>query len=402
MPTCGQSKWLNLADGPVTELTAGQRVKFEIKVTAHHKRHFVFRLCDRTISGALGGMDGEESCLNQHVLERVRPEEMFSDCKANDKRGDCQPFDEANPGYWYLPPATDGDTINLVEGNSTGHPSLAQVGSHSERAGAHYTFHYKLPAGLTCDKCTLQWWWLSANSCTPHPDAYKCYFGKMQEAGWDASRWCGGGCSYSGSCPAQQGSMRQCGEQFKNCADLKIVHSSSSPSPGAPATTQQPTPAPTQPIPTQPPATQPGSTQPPSPTTEPEPESEEEEEEEEEQEEEEEGEVKCTAVPGKNAGATDKTCQKCATGYQWWPCRGDRRPHCCPSSSWHLCGESGEDRLQWCDGPELPEVCDGLPVVALQPGELLHLRRVLARAHLQSKAGGARGQHFLGLIQQSD
>merc|ERR1719296_156136 len=232
MPTCGQSKWLNLADGPVTELTAGQRVKFEIKVTAHHKGHFVFRLCDRTISGALGGMDGEESCLNQHVLERVRPEEMFSDCKANDKRGDCQPFDEANPGYWYLPPATDGDTINLVEGNSTGHPSLAQVGSHSERAGAHYTFHYKLPAGLTCDKCTLQWWWLSANSCTPHPDAYKCYFGKMQEAGWDASRWCGGGCSYSGSCPAQQGSMRQCGEQFKNCADLKIVHSSSSPSPG--------------------------------------------------------------------------------------------------------------------------------------------------------------------------
>lgn len=328
MPTCGQSKWLNFADGPVTELTAGQHVKFEIKVTAHHKGHFVFRLCNRTISGALGGMDGEEACLNQHILERVRPEEMYSDCKANDKRGDCQPFDEANPGYWYLPPATDGDTINLLERNGTG-PSLAQVGSHSERAGAYYTFHYKLPAGLTCEKCTLQWWWLSANSCTPHPDAYRCYFGKMQEAGWNASRWCGGGCSYSGSCPAQQGSMRQCGEQFKNCADLKIVHSSSQP--GAPATTQQPTLPPTQqPVSTQPPATQPGSTQPSSPT-EPEPESEEEEEEETEEEEEEEEteeeekeeEVKCTAVPGKNAGATDETCQKCATGYEFWPCGGD-------------------------------------------------------------------------------
>merc|ERR1719203_1924417 len=87
MPTCGKESFLNYGDGPVTNLTAGQRVQFEIRVTAHHKGHFQFRLCDRTINGSLSyagtsGYAGEEACLKEHVLERVRPEEMHSDCKA--------------------------------------------------------------------------------------------------------------------------------------------------------------------------------------------------------------------------------------------------------------------------------------------------------------------------------
>merc|ERR1711972_1217020 len=28
----------------------------------------------------------------------------------------------------------------------------------------------------------------------------------------------------------------------------------------------------------------------------------------------------CVAIPGMNAGATDRSCSKCATGYKWWPC----------------------------------------------------------------------------------
>jgi len=405
MPTCGQSKWLNFADGPVTELTAGQRVKFEIKVTAHHRGHFVFRLCNRTISDALGGIDGQEACLNQHTLERVRPDELDLNCMANDKRGDCQPVDEANPGYWYLPPASDGDTINSLDNDAAGPSSLAQVSSHSERAGAYYTFHYKLPAGFTCEKCTMQWWWLSANSCTPHPDAYKCYFGKMQEAGWDASKWCGGGaCSYSGSCPAQQGGTQQCGEQFKNCADLKIVQ------PGAPGATQPVSTQPPsrQPESTQPPATQqPGATQAPNPTTtEPEPESEEEEEESEEEEgeeEEEEEEVKCFATPGNGGGATDEACKKCSTGYQWWPCSGD------------LCSCVGGGGATTTAAPPATGTCVANPAKIVSNGVTDQECQKCASGYKwwpcnqdhfcicgESLLAEVKEHRFLGLIQQSD
>merc|ERR1719491_1858149 len=303
MPTCGKSNFLDFA-GPVTTLTAGSLVQVEIKVTAHHKGHFQFRLCDRAIDSSLGGLSGEEACLNEHILERARPEEIHSDCQPNDKRGDCQPFDEANPSYWYLPPASVGDSINLLE---TSEPSLAQVKSHTT-ASANYKFHYHLP-GVTCEVCTLQWWWLSANSCTPHPDAYRCYFQEMQSLGWNASDWCGGACSFAGTCPDEQGPMQNCGEQFKNCADVRLVHGSSPTPPVGPA---------------------------PTPPEEPEPESEEEEEEAEEEEDEQQPTTSqavsptpspsmvCTANPAKivSDGVSDESCSKCAEGYQWWPCNG--------------------------------------------------------------------------------
>lgn len=336
MPTCGKDNFLNYADGPVTTLEAGQKVQFEIRVTAHHRGHFQFRLCDRQIDSSLGGPAGEEACLNGHVLERVRPEEMHSDCQQNDMRGDCQPFDEANPSYWYLPPATEGDTINvdLLEERASSKSSLTQakstveVKSHAHRAGAIYKFHYKLPAGFTCQRCTLQWWWLTANSCTPHPDAYRCYFGssgKMQQQGWNVSDWCKGACSYSGSCPAVQGPPVNCGEQFKNCADVRILPTTTM-DPAVSTSLQPETP----------------STTTPSATVEPESESEEEQEEEHEEEQEENEEEEqtsippsssspaptpapgsgmvCTATPGLNRGVTNEACHTCTQGYQWWPC----------------------------------------------------------------------------------
>jgi len=216
LPTCGQSKFLDVA-GPVTELRAGEMAEIVIRVTAHHKGHFVFRLCDRHLDGQSGGFGAEEACLNEHILRRARPEEVHSDCRPNDSRGDCQPYDEANPGYWYLPPPGDSE----------------------------YRFHYWIPSDLTCESCTLQWWWMSANSCTPHRDAYACYFQEMSRKGWDAAAWWAGA-SASASCPAAQGPPRECGEQFKNCADVRVVGGSGTATP-----TPRPTAAPTaSPVPT--------------------------------------------------------------------------------------------------------------------------------------------------------
>merc|ERR1740123_1661975 len=247
MPTCGRDSFLNYSDGPVTTLTVGQRVQFEVKVTAHHKGHFQFRLCNRTISSALGGRAAEEACLNEHVLQRVRPEDVHSNCQPNDARGDCQPFDEDNPSYWYLPPASAGDAVLLEEAVPAQQDQavLAQAQSHSAAVKV-YRFYYQLPQGVACEKCTLQWWWSSANSCTPHPDAYRCYFQKIEQQQWNAGAWCRGACSFAGACPAVQRGASNCGEQFKNCADVRIAHASSSPlpsptpRPAAPAPTPQP------------------------------------------------------------------------------------------------------------------------------------------------------------------
>ncbi|CAK0812331.1 unnamed protein product [Prorocentrum cordatum] len=216
LPTCGQRKFLDVAS-PVTELRAGELAEFAIRMTAHHKGHFVFRLCDRHLDGTSGGFQAEEACLNEHVLKRARPEEVHSDCVPNDSRGDCQPYDEANPGYWYLPPPGQSE----------------------------YRFHYWIPSNLTCQSCTLQWWWMSANSCTPHDDAYACYFREMARSGWNAAAWWGGA-SASANCPAVQAPPRECGEQFKNCADVRVVDGSGTFAPTPPpAPTLPPTPAPT-------------------------------------------------------------------------------------------------------------------------------------------------------------
>jgi len=298
MPTCGNDAFLNVASGPVTTFTAGQRVEFDIKVTAHHKGHFQFRLCDQTMSSAVGDLADQEDCLNGHVLERVRPEEIHSDCQPDDSRGDCQPFDGANPSYWYLPPKVNGSMT------------------------ADYTFTYKLPDGVTCEKCTLQWWWSSANSCTPHPDAYQCYFQNMQALGWNAAAWCNGACSFSGTCPASQGASVLCGEQFKNCADVQITASGSG---GTSQTTEQGTAAPT-PAPAPEPESEPETEAPTaaptrSPTLAPT-----------------QAPTHAPSSPSRrrssstpatctvntalimNRGVSQADCDKCPTGYKYWPC----------------------------------------------------------------------------------
>merc|ERR1712096_163853 len=57
-------------------------------------------------------------------------------------------------------------------------------------------------------------------------------------------------CSFSGTCPMTQGSPIHCGEQFKNCADVRVVgNSSPTPQPSlvppTPAPVVVPTPVPT-------------------------------------------------------------------------------------------------------------------------------------------------------------
>jgi len=185
------SDFLNFAPGPVTTLKAGEIAEFRVKVAAHHKGFFEFRICDQRLDGSVVN---PEACLNQHRLRRAAP---ASDCVVNDVRGDCQPVDTRHPGRWYLPPGTDT-----------------------------YTMKYHIPADLRCSSCTLQWQWFTANSCIPGEDT-GCYWADFAAQGWNQRAWCGSFCGRCSSLLEANSSSsvrltRGCGEEFRNCADVAV------------------------------------------------------------------------------------------------------------------------------------------------------------------------------------
>ncbi|XP_060078313.1 uncharacterized protein LOC132557801 [Ylistrum balloti] len=93
----------------------GQTVELDVEVTANHLGWFEFRVCpNNNVKKA-----ATQECLDQHVLQ-------------------------------------------LADGSGTKYYITSAVG--------HYTMKYKLPAGLTCTQCVLQWKWHVGNSWGTDPD----------------------------------------------------------------------------------------------------------------------------------------------------------------------------------------------------------------------------------------
>jgi len=191
----GSGKFLDYFAGSQATWVAGSIVPITVTVTAHHMGHYEFRVCDQVINSALSDHD---ACLNKWVLEVATPEEAgFRDCQPGDQRPACVPYDARHPERWYLPPK-------------------------DEVTGTH-TICFKVPSGLQCEVCTLEWHWWSANSCEPAGD-YGCFKDRLQSQGYwvgsKASWWTAfGGCSG----PAGPNGHFGCGEQFWNCADITVV-----------------------------------------------------------------------------------------------------------------------------------------------------------------------------------
>mmetsp|Transcript_61364 Transcript_61364/g.113932 ORF Transcript_61364/g.113932 Transcript_61364/m.113932 type:complete len:685 (+) Transcript_61364:111-2165(+) len=177
------SDYLNYGAEMLTHLQAGSIHEFSVHITAHHKGHFEFAICDQHVSGDL--VD-PQACFDARKLHRADPP---ADCVPNDARGDCQPIQVEYPERWYLPPS----------------------------AGTH-TMRFKIPSDLSCTSCTLQWRWWTANSCIPAPN-YGCFFDLMAAQGWDVSSWCGLDC---GECGDYEPGHYTRGEEFRNCADVAV------------------------------------------------------------------------------------------------------------------------------------------------------------------------------------
>merc|ERR1719433_453608 len=83
---------------------------------------------------------------------------------------------------------------------------------------------YKIPEGLSCEHCTLQWYWGTGNSCL-YDEGYLKYFQHMQDLGWDAKKW-----SPNAVTLWAEKQYVCCGvewdrfaEEFWNCADIKVL-----------------------------------------------------------------------------------------------------------------------------------------------------------------------------------
>lgn len=188
------SNYVGYYNGPVVTWEEGNIVEVDVKVTAHHKGHYEFSICDQVITNTLSN---PQACLDKHILERATSEEAgVTDCQPGDKRAACQPVDPRHKERFYLPP-----------------PGFSPTGANTHK------FYLKLPAGFTCNACTMQWRWWTANSCIPSPD-YACFKQDLETAGFSASSWglgnscLGGGCNRCG-----------CGEEFRNCIDVSITAS---------------------------------------------------------------------------------------------------------------------------------------------------------------------------------
>lgn len=188
----------------------GGTIDLELAINAHHNGYIEAHVCD--VSRCPGG-DISKECFRRGHCTKLRRARVDK-CERKGEK-ECGPIDKRHPERWYLP----------CYGYADGSARIRRYGEGGE-------IRYELPSGLSCERCVLQWYWVSANSCNP-PGVRKYFEGP------DRPHW--------GSCKGQGGAVggfafrqRDCGggrtdrksvpEEYYQCADIRIRPGSSGPS----------------------------------------------------------------------------------------------------------------------------------------------------------------------------
>uniref|UniRef100_A0A0G4GJU6 CBM1 domain-containing protein n=1 Tax=Chromera velia CCMP2878 TaxID=1169474 RepID=A0A0G4GJU6_9ALVE len=190
---------------------SGGIIDIEVVITAHHRGHYEFFLCDvRDLPDPSGRL--EQACFNKHPLRRVPID------------GEISPVDPLYPGRYYLEPPCARDHVEQSVAN----------GYKEHFTSAQTTrMQYYLP-DIECEHCVLQWYWWEANRCNPIGYRQE-YFATVKEFP---------------DCPAEDWWVQNLGdcltkntytEEFWNCADISITRD------GAPVPTIIPTAPPSSP-----------------------------------------------------------------------------------------------------------------------------------------------------------
>jgi len=118
----------------VETYASGGPITFTIVNNAEHGGHYEFRLCDKKLDASIGSREDAARCFDAHFLGRECVPQCGCDsdrCKSNAEHND-----KSDPIY------------------SHGEPRHLQQGGHQVTIS--------LPAGLTCEWCTTQWFWHTA------------------------------------------------------------------------------------------------------------------------------------------------------------------------------------------------------------------------------------------------
>lgn len=183
----------------VNHYKSGGLVDFTVEIDTNHNGYFDFYLCNLDECGT---SDIAAKCFTGgrcYQLQRVK----HPNCEARNVNTDydCGPVDPTYPGRWYLPC------------RKTGYVGVHMVGGKSG------TMRYKLPDGVVCKHCVIQWYYATANSCAPQ--GFLDYFIRFKNPFGTTCESDGGGFG------AHRPGMTQCGgdllpEEFWSCADVQI------------------------------------------------------------------------------------------------------------------------------------------------------------------------------------
>eukprot|EP00854_Cymbomonas_tetramitiformis_P006493 gene6493-7785_t len=159
----------------------GGLLELEFLITAHHMGHVELHVCPNRDNPT-------QSCFDEHPLTFV--EDLAC--------AEPAPRDPNYPERGYLCP-NNGDA-EIPEGSYG-----------DSRSGMGFRHHWRLPEGLHCEQCLLQWYYLTANSC--NPPGYHDY--PFPSSSWWKSAL--------GDCSEIPGDGDGTPEQFWNCADIAIT-----------------------------------------------------------------------------------------------------------------------------------------------------------------------------------
>lgn len=169
----------------------GGYISIDLAITAHHNGYTEFRMCDVKRCG--GEISNE--CLRGphcHLLQRA----WDGSCESRRDRW-CAPIDPLYPSRWYLP---------------CGKPKGTDIYGKGK-------IKYKLPVGLVCEHCVLQWYWVSANGCNP-PGVVR-FFKSNRGPQWGQCKGQGGAIGGWRRWEALCGG-KDFAEEYYQCADVRI------------------------------------------------------------------------------------------------------------------------------------------------------------------------------------
>lgn len=187
----------------VRTYSEGSVIRLSAELDTNHNGYFEYFLCDLD---ACGVADIANTCFEQghcHKLLRVPSPACENAANDEDMHTRCGPVDEKYPGRWYVPCRKGG-----------------HVGVHIVGGEDNDDMMYRLPSGVTCEHCVLQWYWATANSCAP-----RGLVDYMQRMGNPFGTTCQGD---GGAVGTYMANMAPCGgdkvpEEFWSCADIRIT-----------------------------------------------------------------------------------------------------------------------------------------------------------------------------------